>query len=322
MFTTVRASTCENSGASSLRKLYLPERIIEMCRNGAHLIAEGREMSLILGLYAAGAWAFHDLFVRQMTQKLAIVPMLFTVLLLGTVLLAPVAALGTGWAAMTLPAYGIAVGAGAAFAVASLCLYLAFSIGPVKLVAPIIGAYPVLSVGWAAVNGTAISGLQWGAVLGIVGGVALVATLSDASGGSDRKIRAIVFSILTGACFAATFATSQAAVRLGADLPVIFVARVTATVLIGVMLIVGRRPWTMSARIWGTLAVLGFLDASALALVTTAGSLPNPEFAAVASSLFGMLTVILARIFLNEPMTRPQWIAVVVVFGGIGLLGS
>ena len=70
------------------------------------------------------------------------------------------------------------------------------------------------------------------------------------------------------------------------------------------------------------LCLLGLLDAGALGLVTAAGSLPHPEFAAVAASLFGMLTVILARVVLKEPMTMPQWCAVAVVFCGIGYLAA
>ena len=46
------------------------------------------------------------------------------------------------------------------------------------------------------------------------------------------------------------------------------------------------------------------------------------KYPAVAASLFGMLTVVLAWAILKEPMSRAQWGAVVLVFCGIGYLGT
>ncbi len=101
---------------------------------------------------------------------------------------------------------------------------------------------------------------------------------------------------------------------------VIFIARASATITIGILIIAVKSPWMLPKNIWLRLGLLGFLDASALAMVTSAGTMPHPEFAAVSSSLFGMLTVILARVFLHEYMTRAQWVVVVIVFYGIGIL--
>ena len=65
---------------------------------------------------------------------------------------------------------------------------------------------------------------------------------------------------------------------------------------------------------------MGGCDALALALVQAAGGLPNPEFASVAASVFGMVAVLLAWAFLKEKMRAPQWFAVTLVFAGIGYL--
>jgi drug/metabolite transporter (DMT)-like permease len=60
---------------------------------------------------------------------------------------------------------------------------------------------------------------------------------------------------------------------------------------------------------------------SALTLVTIAGGFPNPEYASVAASVFGLVTILLAWRLLAEPMTALQWLGAVVVFGGIVMLG-
>jgi drug/metabolite transporter (DMT)-like permease len=66
---------------------------------------------------------------------------------------------------------------------------------------------------------------------------------------------------------------------------------------------------------------MGILDALAVGAVILAGTLQNPEYAVVASSVFGLVTVVLARIFLKEAMSITQWGGVIITFFGIGYLG-
>ena len=68
------------------------------------------------------------------------------------------------------------------------------------------------------------------------------------------------------------------------------------------------------------LGAMGVLDCIALGAVVYAGTQANPEYSAVAASSFGMITVILASLFLQERMTIAQWTGVAVVFGAIAYL--
>ena len=67
-------------------------------------------------------------------------------------------------------------------------------------------------------------------------------------------------------------------------------------------------------------AIMGVLDGIALLCVLSAGGLPSAEYAVVTSSIFGLVTVILARIFLSESMTARQWMGCVLTFCAIGYL--
>ena len=62
------------------------------------------------------------------------------------------------------------------------------------------------------------------------------------------------------------------------------------------------------------------LDALGLGLVIVAGGLPLAEYAAIASSLFGVITILLAWRFLGEAVAGRQWLGIAVVFAGIGVL--
>lgn len=276
--------------------------------------------SLVFGLIAALCWGIHDICVRYVSQQGGILPALATVLIIGTVIMIPPAILTGDWADMSLLACGLAGASGIAFTLAYVGLYKAFEIGPVRLVAPIIGAYPVLSVGWAAASGQAVAPDQWLAVGAVIAGVAIVGLLTDeaASGGSKRK--AILWALLGGGAFAATFALGQAAAHAGSEVPAIFVTRIVAVVLALTLLAgTGGIRWPARSAL-PLLALMGVLDCLALGIVIAAASMARPEFASVAASTFGMITVILAWAILRERMTPGQWAGVLVTFSAIGYL--
>jgi drug/metabolite transporter (DMT)-like permease len=74
-------------------------------------------------------------------------------------------------------------------------------------------------------------------------------------------------------------------------------------------------------RQFGVLALMGAIDAAALGIVTASGALPRAEYASVASSLFGVLTILLAAWFLKERVRPVQWLGIATVFAGIAALG-
>jgi hypothetical protein len=70
------------------------------------------------------------------------------------------------------------------------------------------------------------------------------------------------------------------------------------------------------------LVLMGGLDALALGAVLVAGGLAHAEFAAVAASVFGIVTVLIAWAVLREPITAPQWGGVLLAFAAIGYLAA
>ena len=198
---------------------------------------------------------------------------------------------------------------------------MAFSIGPVSLVAPIFGAYPILSVGWAAVSGTPVSGLQWLAVLTVVAGVAGIAALSSDTNHAASRTKAIFWAATAAIGFAATFAFSQAAVVVGDELTSMLTTRIVAFGCVLALALAAHQPVKPKRAQIPLLVGMGWLDMLALGFVAIAGLWPHQEYAAVTSSVFGIVTVILAWAILKEPMRPAHWICVCLTFIGILALG-
>jgi drug/metabolite transporter (DMT)-like permease len=280
-------------------------------------------LELGFGLTAALIWAVHDLLARKLSQGAPLLPIVMLVLATGCVVLVPVTLVAGDWTAMTRQSWGIAAVSGLAIAMAIGGLYKAFSLAPVRLVSPVIGAYPVLSLAIAVAQGRPVTSADWLAVLAIVAGISIVAvsTRDDSPDGYVASPGvALVWAALAAVGFAAAFALAQEAARQGSELPVILIGRVVALVVF-LTLMALRQAKLGTARLhWRVLALMGAIDAVALSLVTAAGGLPRAEYASVSSSLFGVLTVLLAAWFLKERVRAVQWLGIATVFSGIAAL--
>lgn len=279
-------------------------------------------LALSLGLIAALIWAMHDLLARKLSQGTALLPLILVVMASGSIaLIAPVLAFGD-WTDVPNKSIGVAVLAGFAFALASGALFRAFSLATTRVVAPIIGAYPVLSLFSAVLQGRSVTLWEWVAVLAVIAGIAVVSMTGQKGDGSKPVLPAMAWAALSACGFAATFAIGQEAARQGSELPVILITRLTTLSIIAVLFIAYRSSFASLRGNWLALCAMGLFDAAALSLVTVSGNLPFAEYAAIASSLFGVVTIILASYFLDEKLRPLQWIGVAVVFSGIGFLSA
>ncbi|MDB5664503.1 DMT family transporter [Cypionkella sp.] len=276
--------------------------------------------SLLLGLCAAFLWGLHDFNVRKIGAKTDAAALYLIVLLVGAILLLPLAIIAGGWSTLNSHVIGLSLAAGLGEAVAGYGLYRAFAIGPVRLVAPICGSFPLLSVGFAVARGAEAGPLVWLGAAAVVGGIAIVARGEDDAPTGDTRA-AVGWSLLACVSFAATFGLLQWAAEQGADLPVSLVARLAACVAMFAWILHQRIDIKPTYAILPNLALLGFLDVTALTAVTIAAGFARPEFASVASSIFGLVTILLAWRFLGEALKPLQWLGALVVFAGIAVLG-
>lgn len=277
--------------------------------------------ALTLGIIAAFAWGFHDICVRYLSQRTPLMASLLTVLIVGLAFHISVMVVKEGFAPLTSQTTWLAILSGVLFLMASLGLYGAFQRGPVKLVAPIIASYPVLSFAWAVLRGAEISMWQWGAVIIIIIGVSLVAALAQHESEENPPAGlTIAFAVTAAFGFAGTFAIGQYASEISGHLPVALLTRVTAIIILVAAMIVMQLPFWAGFRALPTLVLMGVADGIALLCLLAAGGLQDAQYAAVSSSCFGLLTILMAWAFLREKMTPPQWAGCAIAFAGIGYL--
>ncbi len=277
--------------------------------------------SLTLGLIAAICWGIHDITIRYLSSRVPLMAALLWVLLVGAVFQFFLVLTKGELSSISTASLLLSIAAGVAFLAASLGLYFAFERGPVRVVAPVIASYPIASLGFAVLNGGLVSWGQLFAVFSIVAGVGIVAVLSDDDSGKYPQIGpTVLLSAIAAIGFATTFFLGQQAASTADELSTTLISRLTTLTLLIILMTARRAPYYAGWPALIPLTLMGLLDGIALNSVISAARLPNPEFASVASSIFGMLTILLAWIFLKERLTFFQWVGCFVAFAGIGYL--
>jgi drug/metabolite transporter (DMT)-like permease len=281
--------------------------------------------SALFGSVAALAWGTHDFLARFPSRRIGPVNSALGVtvagfLILGTWLLVSGAPLRIVWPSLWLTAV-----TGVAFAIATLALYGALAIGPISIVAPIAGSYPALAVLFALIAGERPALVEWLAVGAVMAGVVLVAQRKEDAASSEPtgSMGAIVgLSLVASLGFAIAFTSGQAAVEIFGEAQSVWLSRIFGLVTVGLVYLRPATRFEMPLRWMPVLGAMGLLDVTALAAVTTAGSLPDPAIATVVSSGFGAVSVILAWVFIRERISLVQLLGIVLIFGGVVVLAS
>lgn len=277
--------------------------------------------ALTLGLIAACAWGLHDFMVRFVTQKIPIGTCIITVLVVGLCLQLGLT-LGTGQlVALTLDTALLGVGAGTAFTIANFGLYAAFKHGPVWLAAPIVACFSVISVAIAIASGVTVSLLQWLAVLAILCGIFMVSAFSNEKfNATHRNQPTVLYGLISAIGFSITFELGQILTAQSNEMQSALLTRIAAILITLGILIAKRLPFWAGTKALPVLAVMGLADCIAILSVVSAAGLHNAQYAAVATSMYGLLAIILAVLFLGERLNWLQWSGCLLAFTAIGFL--
>ena len=276
--------------------------------------------SLSLGLIAALCWGLHDITIRYLSRSAPMMGCLLAVLLIGA-LFQGTALLVFGVRGIPSDAVVLAILAGIAFLLANVGLYFSFARGPVRLVTPIIACFSVISVAIAIFEGASLTTGHAIAICVLMSGIGIVgfATPED-----DQQFPplgpTIGFAMLAAFGFAGTFKLGQLAAEASGDLEATLISRFTAFAVLGAVLLIKAQPVSPGRHAWLPLIGMGLLDSVAIFSVISAAPLPNPEYAAVATSTFGLLTIVLAWGLLKEAMSSKQWIGCLLAVAAIGYL--
>lgn len=272
-------------------------------------------MSAILALLASGLWGTSDFLGGLMTRRLGALAVYAGSQVVSALFVLVVVLLAGAWRD-DLGYWPWAIAAAVIGFAAMLMFYEALAIGPMGIVAPIVGLSVLVPIAVGLVAGERPSAEK---LVGIASAVLAVILASGPELRDRKSIRALVLAI--GALLGVGFAFVAMA-RGSASSPLMTVAamRITTTVIVLVILVIGRSLGGITRRDLPALATIGTIDAAATIGYTFAAAAGLLSITAVLASLYPVVTALLAAIVLRERLQPIQYVGVGFACLGIALV--
>jgi drug/metabolite transporter (DMT)-like permease len=286
-------------------------------------------MSILFGLSAALAWGLADFCARFAAHRVGNFRTLLYMQLVGLAGLSLWMALA-GWPdSWDWPVVGLAGVLAVINTLAGLALYRSFEVGLLSVVSPIAASYGAISLILALASGQRPSVLALAGLFITILGVVLASAdlsflLAKNSTTKGKKISGgIGWAIAAALCLGTVFwGLGYVTPMLGTFLPA-WIFRLLGPPVVLILALPTRQKValpTPPAWLW-ILGVAG-LDTAAYLLYNLGLSGAGSAVVAVISSLFSAVTVLLARIFLNEKLALNQWAGVIIILAGVGLVSA
>jgi uncharacterized membrane protein len=214
---------------------------------------------------------------------------------------------------------GRAVVGGTCGVVGITALYRGLSVGRMGVVAPVTGVLGALvPVGF----GFLTEGLpSWPVVAGIVTALVAVVLVTRTPRAAAGRPSGVEWALLAG------LAIGTASIFIGqfgseSAFSLLTIMRLVQASLVGVLIVLGRRAWRLRRDVVPKLVVVGLLDMGGNAAFILAAAAGQLAIAAVLSSLYPVVTVLLAITVLREHVTRSHVAGVVLTGVAIALIAG
>lgn len=287
-------------------------------------------IAILLALSAAVSWGTGDYLGGIASRRFALLWVLLASAF-GGLLLSGTATVISGDEAPTQEHFVLASLAGVAGFVALAAFYQALAIGTMSIVAPITATGSAIPVLWGVIGrGESLTLFAVIAIVIAVTGVILASREQDeaeTSGVDDATHhRSILLAIVAAIGFGTIFALIAEAGEESIYWPAATLKLTTLGLVAVILLAAGARRATWGARPrgrqWLFPIVIGFFDVSAN--ITFAASAQQGKLAitSVVSSLYPVITVLLAFVFLHERLAVSQRVGVVMALVGVVMLAA
>jgi drug/metabolite transporter (DMT)-like permease len=272
---------------------------------------------VLFGLASAIAWGAGDFGGGMASRRGPVFGVSLVVQVLGAILAAGLAVV----AGEVVPAPGALItsaAAGVAVVVGILCLYQGLAVGRMGVVAPVTG---VIAATLPVVFGMIVDGLPSVPVLAGIGFALLAVILVSRVPALDGARTGIEFG-LVGGIGIGLFNILIGQLPTGHVFTPLFIVKLTATLVIVGLAIVGRQAWRLPPATLPLALTVGVFDMAGNALYVLATQAGRLDVAATLSSLYPVTTILLAIGLLGERVTRSHALGIAAAAIGIVLIGA
>ena len=280
-------------------------------------------LAALLALASSVSWGFSDFLGGVQSRRNALPAVLVLSQGVALVLLLVAVAAGAPTDHDTTATL-LAAGCGLFGMLALAAFYHALTIGTMSIVAPISATGTAIPVLVGLLSGEEPSLLQLGGIVLAAGGVVLAAREAPSEDAERRRDsrRAIALALFAAVGFGTFFAGIDRAEETADVAWVLLAARTADVAVLLLVCAVLRPPLPRDRGSLGPIAAVGVLDLLANLLFVLAAARGLLSVVGVLGSLYPVVTVILARVVLDERLSRTQAKGVLITLAGVVALAA
>lgn len=278
-------------------------------------------ISVVLALASSVTWGVSDFIGGLNSRRLPVPLVLLVSQTVGMALLLPLAALHAP-PPLDPPRLAYAATASMSGLIGIAGLYRGMAVGSISIVAPISATGAAIPVVFGLARGERVGPLQGvGVLLALVGVVLASRAAQDSNGtASSRLASGVGYALLAALGFGGFFVLLHEA-SVSSDVLWAGAIQRTTGVCIMLLVVLARRiPPRVDRPHLAALGIVGVLDTTANVLYGYASVSGLVSLAAMLSSLYPVVTVILARIVLRERMSGSQGAGIVLALAGVACI--
>ena len=198
-------------------------------------------------------------------------------------------------------------------------LYHALSIGRMGVVAPIAAS---VTAALPVAFGFLTEGLpDTLAIIGIALGVVGVVLVSVSSGTTDLRASGVGYAVATGLFFG-SFTILMDGIADDLLVQPVLTVRLASLATVAALILLRRQAWRVPRRLWPAMLAIGLVDMGATASYLAALAIGPLAIASILTSLYPVVTVILAALVLRERITRVHALGILAAATAVVLIAA
>jgi uncharacterized membrane protein len=276
-------------------------------------------LAITFGFSSALSWGAGDFSGGFATKHNGVLRVILYSQIIGTLLLVGLLmVLGEPLPETAYLGWGALAGAGGAIGL--VALYKGLALGRMGIVAPLSAICTALA---AMLLGIFLEGLPKSTQLLGFGAAMIAVWLLSAAGGPHQRVtrRELTHSLWAGLGFGLFFGCIDRFSSEAILWPLV-AARLNSMVIIALLLAVKGQLTLAGHHRLGFIALAGILDTVGNAFFALASQLGRLDVAAMVASLYPVSTVVLARCFLKERISRQQWAGLLTALSALILIAT
>ena len=276
-------------------------------------------LTAVLALGASVAWGIGDFIGGLKSRTLAPLAVLAVAQPVGLAAMTVVALIH--WEPWPGPSALFAIPAAFLGTLGLIAFYRGMAAGVISLVAPIAATGALLPVTFGLATGERPSALQLAGIVLAIGGAVVTSYEPGTATERPRLAAGIGWALLAAVAFGGYFIPMHEAAE-GDFVWATLVFRTASFSLVAVAALVVRPRLARAPRTLAVIACIGLADTSGNVFFAAAASQGLVSVVSVLASLYPVVTVILARVYLRERVTRVQEAGAAATLGGVVLVSA